>query len=140
MASVLQPKDNRESLLAWLSPCGFSSPNHEWFSCMLASWYDGQGVLPDYLGLQNAEFEAMQQHFFPHCTLSHDAASAVQLDATRMLEKEDLINLLKQYRRDDNIETDWVIALLVAACLGNDHLWQDLGLWSRTQIKRFTGL
>jgi nitrogen fixation protein NifQ len=24
--------------------------------------------------------------------------------------------------------------ILVAACLGNDHLWQDLGLWSRREL------
>ena len=51
-----------------------------------------------------------------------------------MLEKEDLVNLLKRYSRADTLEISLVIDIIVAGCLGNDHLWQDLGLWSRLQL------
>lgn len=51
-----------------------------------------------------------------------------------MLEKDDLVNLLRQFSNPDIIEIDWIIGIIVAGCLGNDHLWQDLGLWSRSQL------
>jgi hypothetical protein len=40
------------------------NPNHEWLACMMASWCAGQGVLPDYLGLEPGQFNALKQHFF----------------------------------------------------------------------------
>jgi nitrogen fixation protein NifQ len=45
-----------------------------------------------------------------------------------------LIKLLKQHSLTDGQESDWMIGIIVASCLGNDHLWQDLGLWSRAQL------
>jgi nitrogen fixation protein NifQ len=56
------------------------------------------------------------------------------MDFNRMLEKDDLVKLLKQASRSDSPETEWVIGVIVAGCLGSDHLWQDLGLWSRLQL------
>ena len=51
-----------------------------------------------------------------------------------MLEKDDLVNLLKNAGKPGIIEIDWVIGVIVAGSLGSDHLWQDLGLWSRSQL------
>jgi nitrogen fixation protein NifQ len=51
-----------------------------------------------------------------------------------MLEIEDLVNLLKQFSKPDNLELDLIIDVIVAGCLDSDHLWQDLGLWSRSQL------
>ncbi|OYV18116.1 MAG: nitrogen fixation protein NifQ, partial [Methylococcaceae bacterium NSP1-1] len=110
------------------------SPNHEWLACMVASWCAGQGVLPDYLGLESDQFKRLKDTFFQGCSLPEQAVSGSQLDFSRMLEKEDLVNLLKQYARSDTQEMDWMIAIIVAGCLGSDHLWQDLGLWSRSQL------
>jgi nitrogen fixation protein NifQ len=30
----------------------------------------------------------------------------------------------------------WLAKILVAGCMGSDHLWQDLGLWSREDLSR----
>jgi nitrogen fixation protein NifQ len=111
-----------------------ASPNHEWLACMIASWYAGQGALPDYLGLEPEQFDALKNHLFPGHSIQHQAPSAIKTDFSRMLEREDLINLLKHSSRSDNREIDWIIGILVAGCLGSDHLWQDLGLWSRAQL------
>lgn len=112
----------------------FLSPNHEWLACMLASWCDGQGVLPDTLGLEAEQFNALTTHFFPGSSIPAQALSGSKLDFSRMLEKEDLVNLLKQFAKPDTVEIDWMIHIIVAGCLGSDHLWQDLGLWSRSQL------
>jgi nitrogen fixation protein NifQ len=90
--------------------------------------------LPDYLGLESVQFKALTEQYFPGCSIPERAASGRQLDFTRMLEKEDLVILLNLFSKSESFESDWVIAILVAACLGNDHLWQDLGLWSRAQL------
>ena len=29
---------------------------------------------------------------------------------------------------------EWITTIVVNGCMGNDHLWQDLGLWSRQEL------
>jgi nitrogen fixation protein NifQ len=134
MAMALQLQDNREQCYSRLSSTAIVSPNHQWLACMVASWCAGQGVLPDYLGLESDQFKQLKDTYFQDCTLPEHAVSGSQLDFSRMLEREDLVNLLKHYSRPDTLEMDWMIAIIVAGCLGSDHLWQDLGLWSRSQL------
>jgi nitrogen fixation protein NifQ len=134
MSAALQLKPERESIYAGLAVQPFVTANHEWLSRIVASWCAGQSVLPDYLGLDASQFKTLTEVYFPGCDIPGQAASGQQLDFSRMLEKEDLVNLLNLYSRPGSFETDWVIAILVAACLGSDHLWQDLGLWSRIQL------
>jgi len=134
MSAALQLQDNRQQLYAWLKPESSVTPNHEWLACMLASWCVGQGAMPDCFGLESTQFKTLLNHFFPSVTLPEQAPSGCKLDFSRMLEKDDLVNLLKHYAKPETPETDWMIAIIVAGCLGSDHLWQDLGLWSRSQL------
>ncbi|WP_459990907.1 nitrogen fixation protein NifQ [Methylosoma difficile] len=127
-------QDSRSAVYERLSAPGIRSPNQEWLACMLASWQVGEGVLPDFLGLEPAQFSQLQADLFPHANLPTVAVSGSQLDYSRMLEKEDLVRLLQNHANADVLETDWMIAIIVAGCLGSDHLWQDLGLWSRAQL------
>ncbi|MFI3156464.1 MAG: nitrogen fixation protein NifQ [Methylococcaceae bacterium] len=136
MSAALQLQDGRERIYARLtSKSAFTaSPNHEWLACMIASWCAGQGALPDYLGLESEQFNQLTEHLFPDSNISEYAASGSKPDFSRMLEKDDLVNLLKQFSKPDIIEIDWIIGVIVAGSLGSDHLWQDLGLWSRSQL------
>ncbi|MGZ4956046.1 MAG: nitrogen fixation protein NifQ [Methylobacter sp.] len=137
MSAALQLHDDREQIYSRLKPNmpDRLSPNHEWLACMAASWCAGQGVLPDYMGLEREQFNDLTNHLFPGSSIipAH-APSGSKLDFSRMLEKDDLVNLLKQFSNPDIIEIDWVIGVIVAGSLGSDHLWQDLGLWSRSQL------
>jgi len=99
MSAALQLQDSREQIYSRLKSQSLITPNHEWLACMLASWCDGQGVLPDCLGLENEQFIALKKHFFPGFNLSEQAPSGSKLDFGRMLEKQDLVNLLKQYAK-----------------------------------------
>jgi nitrogen fixation protein NifQ len=110
------------------------SPNSHWLAQMLASWLVGDGVLPDCLGLSLNQFQNMLQQTFPGYKLSPIAVSAHCTDFSRMLEKQDLEQLLRQSTHQQYAESEWLISILVAACLGNDHLWQDLGLWNRSEL------
>lgn len=132
-AAVQSPTAKREQIYQSLQPGKDADPNRQWLAKIIASWLTGQGVLPDHLGLNPDQFAALLGTF-PGITLPARAVSGIVLDYQRMLEKDDLIKLLQHFRKDDSAETDWLIGLIVSACLGSDHLWQDLGLWNRSEL------
>jgi nitrogen fixation protein NifQ len=51
----------------------------------------------------------------------------------------DLLELLREHRRDDSAETAQVARAIASACAGQNHLWEDMGLPNRdvlTQLMR----
>lgn len=54
--------------------------------------------------------------------------------ALRCDEYEDLLALLQEYRCDDSDGATLLASIVAAACLGNNHLWQDLGLANRQEL------
>ncbi len=138
MSAVLQPIDEirlhtYEYLMANRDP----QPNVQWLAKIIASWMHGQSVLPDYLGLEPVQFELLMTTYFPGLDICSYAPSGKELDYSRMLEKEDLIKLLQNFSIQKDQENEWFIALIVSACLGSDHLWQDLGFWQRSDLSEF---
>jgi nitrogen fixation protein NifQ len=126
----------REDVYALLRPLASSrSPNGEWLARLLGSWCVGEGALPDYLGLEPRAFDALLAHFFAGVKIDGRAVSGRRADFSRMLEKQDLTSYLLRHAADpENPESRWIADILVAGCLGDDHLWQDLGLWSRQDL------
>ncbi len=111
------------------------SPNTEWLCRMLSSWSVGLGALPEALGLEREDFFRLQSEFFRSLEIPVSAPSGIQADFSRMLEKDDLIRYLQaRAAYPKRAETGWITRILVAGCLGDDHLWQDLGLWSRQEL------
>jgi len=111
------------------------SPNSEWLCRMLSSWSVGLGALPEALGLEPVAFRHLQTSFFHSVDIPAPAPSGRVADFSRMLEREDLIRYLHaRAAYPEREETAWITAILVAGCLGDDHLWQDLGLWSRQDL------
>ncbi|MFA7241462.1 MAG: nitrogen fixation protein NifQ [Sulfuricellaceae bacterium] len=49
-------------------------------------------------------------------------------------EFQDVLDLLLEYRADNGSETAWLASAVAAACLGGNHLWQDLGLANRQEL------
>ncbi len=49
-------------------------------------------------------------------------------------EFEDLVRLLLSHRNDSGTETDWVAHIVAYACLGENHLWQDMRLNNRKEL------
>lgn len=130
----LQLLETRESIYARINSNSVDSPNFQWLSSMIASWCVGSGALPDYLGLEPTQFKLLINKYFPDAFIPELAVSNIKPDFDRMLEKDDLVKLLRINSRIECPETEWIIAIIVAGCLGSDHLWQDLGLWSRSQL------
>jgi len=51
-----------------------------------------------------------------------------------MDEFDELVALLNDCRSDDSEKTLWLACAIASACFGRNHLWQDMGLPSRTEL------
>ena len=90
--------------------------------------------MPDALALTEDQFASLLVRRFSGYSVNVKSAKGVPLDFNRMLEKQDLEQYLRQFATHNSPDSEVLIAIIVAACLGNDHLWQDLGLWSRRDL------
>jgi len=104
-------------------------PNNELFAQMIASQMSGMGALPPGLGLNPVEFSVLLVRHFPGADLhTRFAESTADL---RELERDDVFALLFEHRAGNDDSELWMAQIVTAACMASDHLWQDLGLWSR---------
>ena len=111
-------------------------PVEETLARILTSWSLGFGAMPAWLGLGEYRFrELMRRHFpeFDPCEISNPRRS---LDLQREEEMLDLRELLMENRTLGTESEAWMADIVIAGCLGNDHLWQDLGLWSRSDLSK----
>jgi nitrogen fixation protein NifQ len=132
------------SLYALLMTRAAGLPNDDLFARMLVSQAAGQSALPPGLGLAAAEFRSLMARHFPGFGLPARLAEAKDL-GERSIEWDDLLGLLMQYRAGDDPSQDWLALIVATACMGGDHLWQDLGLWQRADLtqlmsRNFPGL
>lgn len=116
-------------------------PNDELFAKMIASQNAGQGTLPSGLGLGAEDYARLLVRHFPGSDLlalleaEVPSPSVPSFDA-RLSERQDLITLMSQHRAGRDLSELWMAEVVAAACMGADHLWQDLGLWSRADLNR----
>lgn len=110
-------------------------PNEELFARMIASQAAGLGALPPGLGLFGPDYLALLARHFPGATLPAPADRPA-FDPDGMPEHDDLRALLLDYVADRDDSERWMAEIVVVACMGGDHLWQDLGLWNRTDLSR----
>lgn len=134
---------HREQVYQSLLQAAVGLPNDLFFAQMLASQYSGTGYLPRTLGLSEKAFQTLLNRHFPRCHLPPSLYDR-PLDINRIPELDDLRQLLKAGvtpLNNDNAfdlaeEQQWLIEIVLHACMGNDHLWQDLGLWSRQALSQ----
>ena len=113
---------------------GYGTPLDDPLARMLASQALDVGAMPQRLGLDKAVFRQLMTHYFPGAVVERFDANGPQFDRSRLDESEDLITLYLAHRRDETPIPDWFATILAVGCLGSDHLWQDLGLWSRKDL------
>ncbi len=109
--------------------------NDDPLACILASWSCGLGALPAFLGLGSEQFHAMLAYHYP----GFDGRQRLQPlqaqpDSKRWQERDELRALLLQDRMGESASEKWIAGIVSAACMAQDHLWQDLGLWSRQDL------
>lgn len=103
---------------------------------ILSSWMLQKGAMPDYLGLAESDFNDLMCFHFPAFNLAAIKQRGITLDAQRFPEIEDLRKLLINNRSTGSPSESWMAAIIIAGCLGKDHLWQDLGLWQRKELSK----
>lgn len=106
-------------------------PNRPLLASLLAGQAAGEGCLPADLGLGAERHAALLRDYFPGCPLSPAASSRLDLP-----EAEELQRLLRDHLAPGLPSAAWMLDILTAACVGRDHLWQDLGLNDRAELSR----
>ncbi|SEP67646.1 nitrogen fixation protein NifQ [Ectothiorhodospira magna] len=109
-------------------------PNDDLLAALLSAWVGGRGVLPAYLGLSGSDYRQMLGRHFPGLTLNPPALEPMEVQ--RLDERRDLQHLLLSHRRGRDPSEVWLATIVAAACMGPDHLWQDLGLCNRDHLTR----
>jgi len=107
--------------------------NARFLAAMLASWYTEEGVLPACMGLSPDSFRALIDRFFPDAVLPQPPQRS---DAwlQQMPEKGEREALFADVAVDDDPQRGWIAATVIAGCVGHRHLWEDLGLFSRSDL------
>jgi nitrogen fixation protein NifQ len=94
------------------------------------------GVLARFpvLGLDAPAQDRLLHRYFPGAdpaTLTIVAGTGAGCEPLPADEFEDLRALLMAHRSDHSEESEWLACIVATACLGNNHLWQDMGLPNR---------
>ncbi len=126
----------RDALYARFMAGSQGDPIEDTLARILASWMNGEGVLPHHLGLSQAAFEQMLARHFPGFPAAQIVHPKREQDIQRGDEINDLHQLLIQYRSGHSDSEIWMADIVIVACLGSDHLWQDLGLWCRADLSK----
>lgn len=103
---------------------------------MLSSWSLGIGAMPAWLGLGENAFRQMLSLHFPGIDAGRFAGLGEHIDPERVDEMVDLNQLLHENLSGCKASERWMIDIVIAGCMGNDHLWQDLGLWERADLSK----
>lgn len=121
-----------------------SGNNSGWLRQILHAQRSGQTCLPRTLGLTPKQLETVAASYglsdlvtMP-CSTEAQERESLRLELLQMREEEweQLRDLLLTHGRGNNPATEAAFAALIAAgCLGGDHLWRDLGLASRADLK-----
>ncbi len=95
-------------------------------------------------GLSMSEFSLLLDRHFPGSRAAYGKV-ALAVNATATDEFNDLVALLLAHRSDDSDTNRWLAYAIATCCLGEDHLWQDLGMPDRQALSgllahRFTAL
>lgn len=81
------------------------------------------------LGLPLDDYACLLAQYFPDCgeALFRQAENA-PASAERLDEFDDLLQMLLEYRSADSPDNTWLAHAVACACMGEGHLWQDMGL------------
>ena len=90
------------------------------------------GRRPWIRGLSDARFKKLLNEYFYTQALTNESIST----ARDMDEFEDLAGLLLEYRAEPSEPLAWLALAIASAAMGENHLWQDMGLPSRKVLSQ----
>lgn len=85
-------------------------------------------------GLDRSELAMLRDRIFPGLPLSFLPDRRAGTEETRCDEFDDLLALLLEHRSFDHDESRWLAYAIATACMGGNHLWQDMGLPDRRTL------
>lgn len=132
MNALVQPPRIRAVYSQWVSRSQ-GELNAIYLARMLAAQAAGHTVLSGQLGLDKQVFQALLSHYFPAARFpatANDPAPVAPLP-----EQAAIARLLLSYRAGKEESEGWIAQILAAGCAGAEHLWYDLGLWSRDDLQ-----
>ena len=132
----VQAMETPQDLYTELMATRLGDTIEETLARILSSWLLGHGVMPNWLGLPEAEFDLMMQTHFPGFDRAQIVNPSRLVSPQRWDEMDDLRKLLSENRTGLSLSEIWMVDILVAGCQGNDHLWEDLGLWRRSDLSK----
>jgi nitrogen fixation protein NifQ len=135
-AAMQNAMPNREVVYRELCERSDGSELADLVARMLASQVSGMGDMPQRLGLSRHQFANLLQQLYNLDDSSSFDQYGSELDLSRSPEHEDLRNLYLEHTAPGISQqtAEWVADILVAGCMGGDHLWQDMGFWSRNDL------
>lgn len=133
-----RPSPARLALHTHLMQRAAGTPNDEFLAHLIAGWTLGDGVLPPDLGLGAPRFARLMAVHFPGLVwqprADHGPALVLQP------EFDDLLRFISAHADPTVCGADDMSRVLATACMGADHLWQDLGLPSRRELSQLIAL
>lgn len=126
----------REAVYQQLVARSAGSTDDRLYARLLASLELGLSRMPAWLGLAPADFATLLGRRFPGVQSGRFDVAAETV--VRSDEYRELIGLFLEHAAD-NPEAPLAAAVLAAGCMAEDHLWQDMGFWSRADLSAFIG-
>lgn len=139
--------DAQENQAMVLSSEPLASREAEFVQQLFNAQIEGLGCLPAHLGLNEHDFnlfviffEDIVASYVPQqmdAQSSEESSIRQELLELRRDEWQSLVDLLLAHTQKDVSTSNWMAQILAAACMGSNHLWRDLGMSSREQLRAF---
>lgn len=136
LAMLVNRSQTFDDLFGYLTSLN-NSAKGQYLACMIASLVAGRGAMPRYLGLAEEAFDALVRHHFPGIEPVQFHFYGRPLPADRGDEMADLRALFIAHSAPGEPHGGWHATILLAGCMAENHLWQDLGFRSRADVKGY---
>lgn len=100
------------------------------FAGVICTGLDGRRT-PLIRGLAEARFQTLLNAYFPGAEVTNGEAAQERRDED---EFEDLLALLLEFRKAPTEQGAWLAYAVASAAMGENHLWQDMGLPDRKAL------
>lgn len=120
-------------------------PNQAALLTILFSQRASKTALPTNLGLDDFELAHLINrylatgHAIPVPSSEaywQNSTTRAELLELRKEEWQELVELLFEHAKGADISEKWLAKIVASACMGNGHLWRDLGLVDRPSLKQ----
>ncbi|MCP5421006.1 MAG: nitrogen fixation protein NifQ [Gammaproteobacteria bacterium] len=130
------PTGDRQSIYDYLvGTARCDDENTDALARMLATHHSGGGAMPADLGLGDEQYAQMMEHHFPGRQLPPGRTAIPDgWDVRLAEERQELVKLMMIHRVGNGVSEKWISTIVASGCMASDHLWHDLGLWSRGDL------